>query len=138
MAESVNEKESLEILPENIGEDGFVTIWNLASDSTGGDVARTRALAAKILLFLCKKDYDYVVTSSTNMEYLDERQERESRLLNDWKPESESVDIIAQHAEVPAQGILKFLEHEKFSSVVNYTATRAQRLKWFKEKWCVG
>ena len=130
--------EKITIVAPESDSDGFVTIWNVAATSCGDDQAATRQLAAKLLLFLCKKKCDFVVTSSTNAEYLDSWFERDTKLLYDWKPGSEFVDVVAQHAEVPTAGFLLFLKNNKFDPDANYTATRAVRLDWFREMWCVG
>ena len=130
--------EKITITAPEIDSAGFVTIWNVAAASCGDELTATRDLASKLLLFLCKKKCDFVVTSSTNAEYLDSWFERDSKLLYDWKPGSEFVDVVSQHAEVPAAGLLLFLKNNKFDPAANYTATRAVRLDWFREMWCVG
>ena len=130
--ESINAKES------DLDEDGFVSIWNIASNTCDGDLAFTRSLACKLLIFLCKRKCDFVLTSSTNAQYLDEWFERDTKILYDWKPASETVDVVAQHAEVPYKPFLSFLINQKFDAKTKYTATRADRVKWFQEAWCVG
>lgn len=130
--------ESVTMTVGDVDEDGFTSIWNVAAASTGGDTETTRALASKLLLFLCKKKCDFVVTSSNNAEYLTNWFERDSKLLNDWKPESEMVDIVSQHAEVPGETLLKYLSNKGFSPTGKYNATRADRLAWFQDLWCVG
>ena len=40
--------------PENMDEDGFVSIWNIAAASCDGDLDKTRALASQFMGFLCK------------------------------------------------------------------------------------
>ncbi len=124
--------------PSDIDADGFVSIWNVASNACKKNTDEARVLSAKLLCFLCKKQCDFVVTSGNNAEYLDQWFERDTKLLYDWKPESETVDVLAQHAEVPHDALLSFLENNKFSADGNYTATRANRLQWFQEMWCVG
>jgi hypothetical protein len=126
------------ILASDVDSDGFVSIWSIASATCGGETIPTRGLAARLLIFLCKKKSTMVVTSSANASYLDSWLERDKKLLQDWKPESEFVDVVAQHAEVPADACLKFLDNEGFNFTSNYTATRAQRLEWFTEMWSVG
>ena len=129
---------SVTLTTGELDEDGFTSIWNFASASTGGDIEVTRALASKLLLFLCKKKCDFVVTSSNNAEYLTNWFERDSKLLYDWKPESEFVDVVSQHAEVPGETLLKYLNNKGFSLDGKYTATRSDRVAWFQELWCVG
>ncbi|QDS93278.1 hypothetical protein FF011L_20400 [Roseimaritima multifibrata] len=126
------------ITSDDVEEDGFMTIWNIASASCDSDTARTRQLASKLLLFLCKKKCDFIVTSTANAEYLDNWFERDTAVLYNWKPDSEFVDVVAQHAEVPAKAFLAFLKNEKFDSGVNHNATRAARVEWFQNMWSVG
>ncbi len=102
---ALEELEGIEIkaTETDADEDGFISIWNIASASCDGDLEKTRALAAQLLGFLCKKDCDFVVVSTTDAEYLDAWFERDNKLLYDWKPESETVDVLSQHAEVPRE-----------------------------------
>ena len=44
------------ISPDDQDEHGFVSIWNIASTTCEADVPEARALAAKLLNFLCKKN----------------------------------------------------------------------------------
>jgi len=129
----------IKALPEDLDEDGFVSLWNIASASCDKNVEQTRELASKLLCFLCRKNCDFVVTSTSNAQYLDQRFEKDKKVLYDWKPESEHVDIIAQQAEVPYEPFLSFLANQKFDpGVAKYTATRAARVEWFQNMWCVG
>ncbi|WP_442507123.1 hypothetical protein SH528x_006021 [Novipirellula sp. SH528] len=125
--------------PSDIDEDGFVSIWNIAANTCNNNTAEARELSARLLCFLCKKQCDFVVTSGNNAEYLDQWFERDNKLLYDWKPESETVDVVAQHAEVPHDALISFLVNNKFDPAAGkYTATRAVRVQWFQEMWCVG
>ncbi|TWT84481.1 hypothetical protein CA13_59600 [Planctomycetes bacterium CA13] len=125
--------------PEDMDEDGFVSLWNIASHTCDQDIVQARELASKLLCFLCKKNCDFVVTSSTNAQYLDEWFERDTKILYDWKPGSELVDVVAQHAEVPYEPFRSFLTNQKFvPTTAKYTATRNARVEWFQQMWCVG
>ena len=124
--------------PTEVNEDGFITIWNLAAASCDGDLEKTRALAAQFLGFLCKHECDFVVISTTGAEYLDAWFERDNKLLYDWKPESEMVDVMAQHAEVPCESCLMFLDTRKFNPKTKYSPRRIDRVEWFTNKWSVG
>ena len=124
--------------PADQDEDGFVSIWNIASASTDGDLEQTRALAAQFLCFLCKRNCDFVVTSSTNAEYLDEWFERDTKILYDWNLDSEKVDVIAQHAEVPYEPFVSYLENQKFNPKPKYAPRRVDRVEWFQNQWSVG
>lgn len=124
--------------PESIDEDGYVSLWSAASATMGADLPRTRALASRFLGFLCKHQCDFVVASSSDAKYLDERFERDTSLLYSWTVDSENVDVVSQHAYVPAEGFKQFLKKRKFSAASNYSPKRADRVKWFTDEWCVG
>jgi hypothetical protein len=129
---------SLTFEPEDLDSDGFISLWNLASASVGRDPKQARHLASKLLGFLCNKRCSFVVTSTTDADYLDEWFERDNRLLYDWSPESERVDVMAQHAYVPAEVCLKFLHSNKFDPNSNFNPRRAVRVAWFNDDWSVG
>lgn len=126
------------VTPENLDENGFASIWNIASATCDGDLEMTRALSAKLLNFLCQKGCDFVVVSSTDAEYLDAWFERDNKILYDWKPESETVDVLSQHAEVPFEALLPFMFNQKFNPVTKYSPKRADRVEWFNNHWSVG
>lgn len=124
--------------PETVDDDGFVSIWNVAASTMQGNTEQARVIAAKLLGFLCKYECDFVFTSSTDAEYLDGWFERDTSLLYDWSPQSEKVDVVAQHAQVPAKALLRFLKHKKFDPSKNYNPRRADRVRWFSDQWCIG
>ena len=124
--------------PSDLDEDGFISIWNIAAASSDGDLELTRALAAQFLCFLCKRDCDFVVTSTTNAEYLDAWFERDNKLLYDWNLDSEKVDVLAQHAEVPYEPFVSFLVNQKFNPKTKYSPRRIDRVEWFQNQWSVG
>ena len=138
MATTETEVVEFRISPDDQDANGFVSIWNIASATREGDLEETRALASKLLNFLCKKECDFIVCSSTDIEYLEDKFETDNKILYDWKPESEHVDMIAQHAEVPATAFMAFMKTRKFSAVTKYNPRRSDRVEWFNEKWCVG
>ena len=110
--------------PNDLDEDQFVSIWNVAASSMGGDTIQTRMLASKLLGFLCKHRCGFVVTSPSDAKYLDEFFERDNSLLYKWTPESESVDVLAQHALVPFDLLLAFLRNKKFTIEKAYSPCR--------------
>ena len=124
--------------PEKLDEERFVSLWNVASATMGGDYTQTRMLASKLLGFLCKKRCPFVVVSPTDAAYLDTWFERDNSLLYDWTIESEKVDILAQHAHVPFEVFSNFLEAQKFNPAVNHNPRRALRVTWFNDDWTVG
>jgi hypothetical protein len=129
---------SLTFEPEDVDPDGFISLWNIAAATVGRDPKQARHLASKMLSFLCNKRCPFVVSSTTDVEYLDEWFERDNKLLYDWSPESDRVDVITQHAHVPAELVLKFLQANKFDPTSNFNPRRAVRLAWFSDDWSVG
>jgi len=134
----IDPKTEIVVDPSVIDEDGYVSLWNAASSTMNADMAKTRALASRFLGFLCKHDCDFVVASSTDAGYLDERFEREDKLLYNWNVDSENVDVVSQHAYVPVEGFKQFLKTKKFNPSTTYSPRRADRVTWFKDQWCVG
>jgi hypothetical protein len=126
------------VKPTDVDDDQFVSIWNVAAATLGGDPNQTRLLASKFLGFLCKHRFGYVVASSTDAAYLDEWFERDNKLLYDWKPESEKVDVLSQHAHVPFDVFCSFLRDKNFQADKNYSPRRADRVEWFTDDWNVG
>ena len=123
---------------ETVDEDGYVSIWNVAATTMGGQTVLARQLASKMLGFLCKQQVDFVVISSTDANYLDEWFERDTSLLYDWSATSEKVDVVAQHAQVPAKALLQLLQQKKFDATKNHNPRRADRVQWFSDLWCIG
>lgn len=128
----------IKIDESDLDEDRFISIWNIASATMDGDSVMARSLASKFVGFLCKHRFAYVVVSPTDAKYLDEWYERDNKLLYDWKPESDKVDVITQHAHVAYDAFLRLLKDKKFSPDKNYSPTRANRLDWFTNDWNVG
>ncbi|MEL6895194.1 MAG: hypothetical protein AAFP90_03750 [Planctomycetota bacterium] len=123
---------------DDADEHGFVSIWNLARESCDGSQENTRTLAGKMLGFLCKQKAEFVVISTADAEYLDGQFEQSNKLLYDWKPGSEFIDIIAQHAEVYGKSAIKLMERKKFSVEKNYAPRRVDRVEWFQDTWKIG
>lgn len=121
-----------------LDEDNYATIWNIASSTAEGDYDLTRHLANALLGFLCKNRFPYVVASNTDLQYLDEWFERDNKLLYDWTPQSEMVDVVAQHACVPFDTLIQFLQNNRFKPDGKYSAKRSLRVEWFKSDWNVG
>lgn len=128
----------LRVAAGDLDSSGFASLWNIASASSTGELSATRGLAATLLCFLCQKDCDFVVVSTTDAEYLDAWFERDNKLLYDWKPESEKVDVLSQHAEVPFDALVAFLGNQKFNLATTYQPKRAQRVEWFTNRWNLG
>ena len=128
----------IKALPSDMDDDGFVSIWNIAATSCDGALDQTRAYAAQLLGFLCKKNCDFVVVSTTDAEYLDAWFERDNKLLYNWNADSEMVDVIAQHAHVPFAPFVMFLKNNRFNPVAKHSPKRSDRVEWFTDMWCVG
>ena len=59
-------------------------------------------------------------------------------MLYDWKPESDKVDVVAQHVQVPFDLFRNFLREHSFQSDKIYSPRRADRVEWFTNDWNVG
>lgn len=124
--------------PTDLDENQFVSIWNIAASTTGRDANLARMLASKFLSFLCKNRCGFLVVSPTDAKYLDEWFERDNSLLYDWSPESDKIDVVAQHAQVPFDAFVSFLRDKKFTAEQNYNPRRADRVAWFTDDWNIG
>ncbi len=124
--------------PTDADENQFVSIWNVAASTMGGDATQTRCLASKFLGFLCKHRCSFLSVNPTDAKYLDDWFERDNSLLYDWKPESDKVDLLAQHVHVPFDHFRNFLQKYKFQGDKNYRPRRADRVEWFTNDWNVG
>lgn len=129
---------TLPVSEDKVDADGFISLWNAVSEASEGDLTKTRDLCSRLLGFLCKHRCDFIVVSSTDAEYLDAWFERDKKLLYDWKPESETVDVLSQHAEVPLSALQMFIQSRKFQPEGNYSPRRVDRVEWFSEMWNVG
>ncbi len=123
---------------DSLDQHGYTSLWSIAAATMGDDLLLTRTLASRLLGFLCKHQCDLVLTSSADAEYLDQWYDRDPSILNDWTPKSERVDVLAQHAHVPASATLTFLKKKKFNPTSTYSPKRADRVTWFKDHWSIG
>ena len=128
----------IKIDTNDLDSEQFISIWNVANATMEGDTTKARLLASKFLGFLCKQRFGYVSVSPGDAKYLDEWYERDNALLNDWKADSDKVDVIAQHAHVPHDLFMRLLADKKFSIDKSYNPNRANRLDWFTNDWNVG
>ena len=135
-----SELENLQITVDQaeLDEDQFVSLWNVAAATMGGEPTPTRDLAGKLLGFLCKHRCGFLVASHSDIKYLDEWFERDNKLLYDWSPESETVDVLSQHVFAPFDSLKAFLISKKFDFSKTYRPRRADRLSWFSNDWHVG
>jgi hypothetical protein len=124
--------------PSDLDGDQFISIWNIASSTMGGDASQARLLASKFLGFLCKHRCGFLTATANDAKYLDEWFERDNSLLYDWKPESEKVDVLAQHVHVPFDLFCNFMRDHKFNGEKNYAPRRADRVEWFTNEWNIG
>jgi len=126
------------VKPADVDEDQFVSVWNVAAATSDDDATQTRYLASKFLGFLCKHRCALVTVSPMDAKYLDEWFERDNSLLYDWKPESDKVDVVAQHIHVPFDLFRRFLQDHGFQASKSYSPRRADRVDWFTNDWNVG
>jgi hypothetical protein len=131
-----------ESLPLNVSrkdEDGYITLRQLAEDSLGyvRSAQTVRELTARLLNFLCKERYSYVLLAGHDADYLDEMSDRDEAGFFNWSAENEKVDLIAQCIKVPAEPVVRFLKENGFNPAESYPARRATRQAWFREDWKV-
>jgi hypothetical protein len=120
-------------------EDGYITLWRLAEDSLGyvRSNQTVRELASRLLNFLCKQRFSYVLLPKHDADYLDEMAERDEAAFFNWSPENAKVDLIAQCIKVPAEPLLRFLKENRFSAAESYSTRRTTRQEWFTNEWNV-
>jgi hypothetical protein len=136
------EEKLTEALTFNISrqdEDGYITLWRLAEDSLGyvRSSQTIRDLASRLLNFLCRHRYPYVLLAGHDADYLDEMSERDEAAFFNWSPDNDKVDLICQCIKVPGEPLLKFLKEKGFSAAEGYAARRATRQEWFTNDWNV-
>lgn len=120
-------------------EDGYITLWRLAEDSLGyvRSNQTVRELVSRLLNFLCKHRYPYVLLPGHDADYLDEMAERDEAAFFNWSPENDKVDLIAQCMKVPAEPLTRFLQEKSFRAADSYSVRRATRQEWFTSDWNV-
>jgi hypothetical protein len=126
---------------QKVDADGFIKLWDLAACKGDGEKRsddETRELAGKLLGFLCKLRYENVLVTQHAANYLQDRFERNEGVLFNWSPDTDNIDLIAQHIEVPAQEVVKLLAKKRFDPQENYNPRRSSRLEWFNNDWKVG
>ncbi len=123
--------------PNDVDEDQFVSIWNVAAATMDRDPVKTRMLASKFLGFLCKYRCGFLIASPSDAKYLDDWFERDPSLLNDWKPESDKVDVVA---DIPSCLLTLWSAswQQRSSPPRRITVRCADRLEWFTQDWNVG
>lgn len=124
---------AFKVADDHIDEEGFATVWNICADTVGTDLTQVRDVAGRVLGFLCKHNAEFVVATSNNVEYLDEKFEQDKKVLYDWKKESEMVDLFAQHVEVHFETLRLFLANRRYKPDANYSPVRKDRVAWFQE-----
>ncbi len=120
-------------------DDGYITLWTLAQESLGytRSSQTVRDLASRLLNFLCRNRYRYVLLAGHDADFLDEQAERDESAFFNWSPDSDKVDLIAQYIKVPAAPVARFLKENGFNAAESYSARRATRQEWFKDDWNV-
>jgi hypothetical protein len=118
--------------------DGFINLWDFAKGSPE-EVLRsedeTRALASRILNFLCQNNYARVRITSDAYEHIKERFEEDEHILYRWSIGDKNVDLICQNIEIPASHVLAFLRSGGFDSNRTYKPGRDTRYRWFRDRW---
>jgi hypothetical protein len=125
-----------------LDEEGYMTLWQFAEGRQTEMIGspkkdqETRALASRVLNFMCLHDYDDVEISPVHFQFIRSRfsPDRSKHILYRWSVGSRFVDVIAQHIRVPAYGLLDFLTENGFDPDLTYNPEAQTRLFWFK-RW---
>ena len=124
---------------EKVTSDGYMTLWDFATGSPS-EVIRseeeTRALASRILNFICLNGYAKARIRRDDYEYITERFAHNEHVLFRWSVGDKNVDLISQRLEIPADHLLEFLRRGRFDSNRTYKPNRDTRQAWF-ERWTV-
>lgn len=126
--------------PKKQDEDGYITLWDLAAiEPEGGErsLPDTRYVASRILNFLAKQRYPYVLVAQHDADSLDQAYERDGAALFRWTTESDKVDLLAQYMKLPAGAIMRFLRDNKFDAAEAYNPRKSAKIEWFQNDWRV-
>jgi hypothetical protein len=125
---------------EKVTSDGHMTLWDFATGSPSG-VMRSeeeiRALASRILNFICLNGYAKARMRRDDYDYIAERFAHDEHVLFRWSVGDKNVDLISQRLEVPANHLLEFLRRGRFDSNRTYKPNRDTRQAWFEHRWTI-
>lgn len=120
--------------------DGYMMLWDFAKGSPE-EVLRseeeTRALASRILNFICLNNYARARIRRDEYDYIAECFRQDEHTLYRWSVGDKNVDRICQRLEVPASHLLTFLRSGRFDSNRTYKPGAGRRLDWFRRRWGV-
>lgn len=148
-----------------VDAEGYITLWNFAKGAKT-EVARSeseiRALASRILNFICLHRYPNVRVKQRSYEAIELAFSRDERTLYRWAVSDKTVDFLALRLQVPADDLYAFLfppdqpednleaifEEEDFTAPSprpgpafnpsqTYKPDRDRRYTWFKNEWNV-
>jgi hypothetical protein len=121
--------------------DGFISLWDFAKGSPE-EVLRsegeTRALASRILNFICLNNYPRVRIRRDAHEHIRERFAGDEHVLYRWSIGDRNVDLVCQRIQVPAAHLLTFLRGGGFDSNRTYKPGRDTRYRWFRDRWNIA
>jgi len=125
---------------EKVAADGYMTLWDFAKGSPA-EVIRseeeTRALASRILNFICLNDYAKARIKRDDHAYIAERFALNENVLFRWSVGDKNVDLISGRLEIPPDHLFEFLRRGRFDSNRTYKPNRDTRRAWFEKRWAV-
>ena len=123
---------------EALTPDGFISLWEFAKGSPQ-EVLRseneTRALASRILNFICLNNYARVRMGQGAYDHIRMLFANDEHILYRWSVGDKNVDLICQRIQVPANHLLTFLQSGGFDANRTYKPGRDTRHRWFRDRW---
>jgi transcriptional regulator with XRE-family HTH domain len=104
--------------------DGYVTIWDFAGQQ--------RALASRILCFLCDNDFRNVYIPAEEHDQVREEYRNNRDVLMRWSVSSDHVDRITRVLIVNKQELIDYLSRRRFNQSQTYKPAAGPRDRWFR------
>jgi hypothetical protein len=108
----------------NEDHDGYVTIWDFAGQQ--------RALASRILCFLCDNDFRNVYIPTEEHDEIREEYGNNRDVLMRWSVSSDHVDRITRVLIVNKLELIDYLSRRRFNQSQTYKPAAGPRDRWFK------
>ena len=108
----------------------YISLWQfcLKERRWGGPA---RAVASRILNFICKENYSGVRILKRDFDEVRRRFDENENVLFRWSVSSSYVEYICRKLMVKSEGLMGFLGIEGFDADVTYNPGRKRRKEWF-------
>lgn len=103
---------------------GFVFLWDFAGQQ--------RALASRILCFMCDNDFRSLYISADEHDLIREEYHNNREVLMRWSVSSDHVDRIARVVIVSKNELAEYLTRRRFNQSQTYKPSAPVRDRWFK------